>query len=140
MIHWQAILMFLMAAALMVIAGKWFYGWARKEKGEIVERRKAAGELALVLSKLGLKRIPAFLIDYSTANYIVMYEKIHDMAKLALEDENAVLKEFEQVFTNVLNVKLQNPEARAYIAARLAEAGRPADQSVDAATLKKPLA
>ncbi len=95
----------------------------------IEDRRKAAGQLAIVLGKLGLKKIPAFLIDYSVGDYSGMANAIVELTKLFLSGEAAVIEEFDEVYQNVLTAKLKTEEGRAYIAARLADAALDGDVS-----------
>ena len=94
------------------------------------DRRKAAGQLAIVLSKLGLKKIPAFLICYSVGDYSGMAQAIIELTKLFLSSEAAVVEEFAEVFGNVLTAKLSTDEGRAYVAARLADSVKKGDVGV----------
>jgi hypothetical protein len=93
----------------------------------IENRRKAAGQMAIVLGRLGLKKIPAFLIDYSVGDYSGMANAIVELTKLFLSGEAAVLEEFAEVGDNVLTARLSTEEGRAYIAARLSEAAKEGD-------------
>lgn len=99
------------------LAAKLFY----KVDDKIERRRLGAADLATVLSKLGLVRIPGFLKLYSCGDYSGCAHEIEQVAKLFLSGEAAVLAEFSEVFDRVLDMKLKNPESRAYLAARLAE-------------------
>jgi len=104
--------------------------WLFKKDTEIEDRRRGAARLAGVLSNLGLKKTPEFLIDYSVGDYSGMAEKIKELAKLFLDGEGAVVKEFEQVFEGCLKAKLATETGRAYVAAKLTDAAKPADPSV----------
>ena len=95
----------------------------------VEDRRKAAGQLAIVLGRLGLKKIPDFLVDYSVGDYSGMANDIVELTKLFLSGEAAVVEEFNEVYANVLTAKLSTEEGRAYIAARLAEASVEGDVS-----------
>ena len=55
-----------------------------------------------------------------------MSHKIADLARLFLDGEEHVVKEFQHVFDRVLEAKLQTAEGRAYIAAKLSETAEPA--------------
>jgi hypothetical protein len=106
----------------------------------VVARRRAASSLAGTLKTYGLDRIPAILNDYSVADYVGMYDKIHEFAVVTGASEKAVLDEFEQVFTNVLNAKLATADGRALIAAKLAGAAPVVDPvAAAAAVLKAPV-
>jgi hypothetical protein len=50
-----------------------------------------------------------------------MVEKIHDVCKVVDAGSDAILKELEQTYENVLARKLATPEGLAYIKARIAE-------------------
>ena len=104
--------------------------WLFKKDTEVEDRRRGAAKLAGVLSNLGLKKTPEFLIDYSVGDYSGMAEKIKELAKMFLDGEEAVVKEFDQVFEGVLKAKLSTETGRAYIAAKLTDAAKPADVSV----------
>lgn len=116
-----------------VLAGIVLYAlvrWLFKKDTEIENRRRAAAELAAVLVKLGLKRIPKFLIDYSVGDYSGMAYSIVELAKLFLGDPAAVVAEFADVFENVLTAKLKTETGRAYVAAKLSDAVKAGDVSV----------
>lgn len=116
-----------------ILAGLALYYLARllfRTDTAIENRRKDAGQLAIVLGKLGLKKIPAFLIDYSVGDYSGMAMKITELAKLFLSGESAVIDEFDEVYANVLTAKLKTEEGRAYIAARLTDSALTDDVAV----------
>jgi hypothetical protein len=107
----------------------------------VVGRRRAASSLAGTLKTYGLDRLPAILNDYSVGDFVGMYDKIHEFAVVTGASEKAVLDEFEQVFTNVLNAKLNTADGRALIAAKLAGAAPVVDPvAAAAAALKAPIA
>jgi hypothetical protein len=101
-----------------------------KKDTEVENRRRGAAKLASVLSGLGLKKLPEFLVDYSVGDYSGMAKKIVDTAKLFLDGQDAVIKEFEQVFESLLAAKLSTEPGRAYIAAKLTDAAKETDPSV----------
>ena len=104
--------------------------WAFKKDTKIENRRRGAAKLASVLSNLGLKRTPEFLIDYSVGDYSGMAERITELAKLFLSGEAAVIEEFAQVFDSVLAAKLRTDSGRALIAAKLSDSVKSSDPSV----------
>ena len=105
------------------LAAKWLF----QKDTEIENRRRGAARLAGVLQTYGLKKTPEFLVDYSVGDYSGMANKIADLAKLFLDGEEHVVKEFQHVFERVLEAKLQTEEGRALIAAKLSGASKPAD-------------
>ncbi len=108
----------------VVSAGGIFAGvkFAFRVDTEIEDRRRLAGQLAIILSKYGLKRIPAFLLDYSVGDYSGLLVKLRSIVDLFLDGEEAVVKEFNEVFERCLTSKLKSKEGRAYVVARLADA------------------
>jgi hypothetical protein len=101
-----------------------------KKDTEIEDRRRGAARLAGVLSSLGLKKTPEFLIDYSVGDYSGMGNKVRRLAELFLSGPDAVVAEFEQVFDGVLAAKLKTEAGRAFVAAKLADAALASDPSV----------
>lgn len=95
---------------------------AFKRDTEIENRRRGAGQLAIALGKYGLKRIPAFLVDYSVGDYSGCGVKIKQLAELFMSGEEALVKEFDEVFKTVLFTKMQTAEGRAFVEAVLKEA------------------
>lgn len=128
----------LLAGALAVLVGRDVAKWLFTKDTEVENRRRAAFHLAGTLKKYGLVQIPNFLGDYAVGDYSGMFEKIHDFAKLVLSGEDAVVKEFEQVASNVLDAKLSSAEGRALIAAKLKAASEPAPAAPSAADLATP--
>lgn len=107
---------------------------------ELAARRRAAAHLAGVLKTYGLDRLPAILADYGVGDYVAMYDKIHNFATVVGSSEEAVLKEFSQIFQNVLTAKLTSEDGRAFIAAKLAASAPAVDPiAAAAAALKAPV-
>jgi len=118
----------------IVILACFLLGTVLFRRDEVREdRRRSAAQLAGVLQRFGLKRLPNVLIDYSVGDYSGMAKRIHSFIEMFGEGEEAVIKEFDEVFDRVLEVKLKSPEARAYIQARLNES-KPAAQMSAAAS------
>jgi hypothetical protein len=118
----SSILILVLVPLVAFLAAKWLF----QKDTEIENRRRGAAKLAAVLQTYGLKKTPEFLIDYSVGDYSGMAHKIAELARLFLDGEEHVVKEFQQVFDRVLEAKLQTDEGRAYIAAKLSETGKPA--------------
>ena len=118
----SSILILVLVPLVGFLAAKWLF----QKDTEIENRRRGAAKLAAVLQTYGLKKTPEFLIDYSVGDYSGMAHKIADLARLFLDGEEHVVKEFQQVFDRVLEAKLRTDEGRAYIAAKLLETSKPA--------------
>jgi len=119
----SSILILVLVPLVGFLAAKWLL----QKDTEIENRRRGAAKLAAVLQTYGLKKTPEFLIDYSLGDYSGMAHKIADLARLFLDGEEHVVKEFQHVFERVLEAKLQTDEGRAYVAAKLAELDKPVD-------------
>lgn len=126
----MTILNLLAVVVLLAVAGFVVGKWAFGKDTEVEDRRRAAAKLAGVLSKYGLVKTPDFLIDYSVGDYSGMGQKLKALVDLFLNGEEAVVKEFEQVFDNVLVAKLKSEAGRALIAAKLADSVKSTDPSV----------
>lgn len=118
----SSILILVLIPLVGFLAAKWLF----QKDTEVENRRRGAAKLAAVLQTYGLKKTPEFLIDYSVGDYSGMAHRISDLARLFLDGEEHVVKEFQQVFDRVLEAKLQSDEGRAYIAAKLSETAKPA--------------
>jgi hypothetical protein len=111
---------YLLSLALVIVVGAIVGAWLFRKDTAQEKRRRGAAQLAGVLSRYGLKRIPEFLICYSVGDWSGMGKCILDWIKLFIEGGEAeIIKEFDEVFARVFEVKLLSPESRAYIQARL---------------------
>ena len=99
------------------LAAKWLF----KKDTEVENRRREAGQLAATLKEMGFQDLPEFFIDYAVGDYSGMAYKLGAVAKKLAGGEKAVLAELETVFTKLLAIKLNSPEGRVLVAARLAE-------------------
>lgn len=130
----SSILILVLVPLVGFLAAKWLF----QKDTEIENRRRGAAKLAAVLQTYGLKKTPEFLIDYSVGDYSGMAHKISDLARLFLDGEEHVVKEFQQVFDRVLEAKLQSDEGRAYVAAKLSETAKPAAAQLASPSPVKP--
>lgn len=117
----QIALLVIVLAVVAFVAAQFLF---RKDT-EVENRRRGAAHLAGVLQNLGLKKLPEFLVSYSVGDYSGMARQIGDTARVFLDGEEAVLKEFASVFDRVLDAKLRTEEGRALIAAKLKDAESP---------------
>ena len=135
---WMVSSTFLLALALVIVLGILAGAWLFRKDTAKEQRRRGAAVLAGVLSRYGLKRIPEFLICYSVGDVSGMAKVILDWIKLFVEGgESAIISEFDEVFSRVFEVKLLNPESRAYIQSRL-EATKVAASSTAASSAISP--
>jgi len=130
----SSILILVLVPLVGFLAAKWLF----QKDTEIENRRRGAAKLAAVLQTYGLTKTPEFLIDYSVGDYSGMTHKIADLARLFLDGEEHVVKEFQHVFERVLEAKLRSVEGRAYVAAKLAELDKPADPKLASPSPVKP--
>ena len=124
MLSW--ILVAVLGGILLGLLCYYIVRWMFRADEKMEDYRRAAGKLAIELSKLGLVKIPEFLVDFSVADGSAMGQKIIDLLKLFLDGNAGVLREFDEVAERMLAAKLKTAEGRAIIAARLAEASKPA--------------
>lgn len=133
MISLVQLVVLVLVVAVGFLGAKWLF-----QKDTVVENyRRSAGKLAAVLTSYGLVKIPDFLIDFSVGDVSGMAEKIKQLAQMFLAGEDAVVKEFDQVFERVLVQKLRTEAGRALIAAKLQDAVLPSDPN---AVLNAPVA
>jgi hypothetical protein len=115
------VVIWILAAVVAVLVGrevgKWLYG----ENTKLMAKKRAAQVLAAKLRDNGLKLLPSLLEDFAVGDVQDMVEKIHDVAKLVESGSDAIEKELEQTYENVLARKLATPEGMALIKAKIAE-------------------
>ncbi|WP_254509869.1 hypothetical protein [Anatilimnocola floriformis] len=98
--------------------GKWLF----TKDTEIEARRRAAMQITGKLEGFGLKRLPRITGAYAIGDYSLLAHELKAFADILIGDATALMKEFDEVFTNVLRIKLQTPEGKALVAAKLADA------------------
>lgn len=116
------VVIWILAVALAVLVGrdvgKWLFGANEK----LMAKKRAAQKLAGKLRDAGLRLIPALLEDFAVGDVQDMVEKIHDVGKIVDAGGDAIERELQGTFDNVLAKKLATPEGRALIKAKIAEA------------------
>ena len=135
------VVIWILAAVVAVLVGrevgKWLYG----ENTKLMAKKRAAQVLAAKLRDNGLKLLPSLLEDFAVGDVQDMVEKIHDVAKLVESGSDAIEKELEQTYENVLAKKLATPEGMALIKAKIADIeGAPAAATAPAAAPAAPAA
>ncbi|MGD0900452.1 MAG: hypothetical protein ABR915_21680 [Thermoguttaceae bacterium] len=97
-------------------AGKYLFGVNEK----LVEKKRAAQALAIRLRAAGLTLLPKLLEDFVVGDVSDLLTKIHDLAKLVEAGNDAIEKDLEATYENVLDTKLATPEGMALIKAKIA--------------------
>jgi len=137
------VVIWILAAVCAVLVGREVGKWLFGENAKLMQKKRAAQVLSGKLRAAGLKWIPALLEDFAVGDVQDMVEKIHDLAKLVEAGSDAIEKELEATYENVLARKLASPEGLALIKAKiaalevappeaLAEAPKPAPASMRA--------
>lgn len=115
------VVIWILAVVVAVLVGREVGKWLFGENAKLMQKKRAAQVLAGKLRAAGLKWIPALLEDFAVGDVQDMVEKIHDLAKLVEAGSDAIEKELETTYENVLAKKLASPEGLAYIKAKIAE-------------------
>lgn len=127
------LVIWILAVAVCVLVGRDLGKWLFGANEKLMTKKRAAQKLATVLRDNGLKLLPSLLDDFAVGDVHDMVEKIHDVAKLIDSGSDAILRELEATYENVLARKLATPEGLAYIKAKIAEIETPpAPAPVDA--------
>ena len=128
------VVIWILAAVCAVLVGREVGKRLFDVNAKLMTKKRAAQVLAAKLRDNGLKLLPALLEDFAVGDVQDMVEKIHDVAKLVEAGSDAIEKELEQTYENVLAKKLATPEGMALIKAKIAEIeGAPADAASAAA-------
>jgi hypothetical protein len=115
------LVIWILAVAVCVLVGRDLGKWLFGANEKLMAKKRAAQKLAGVLRDNGLKLLPQLLEDFAVGDVHDMVEKIHDVAKLIDTGSDAIVKELEATYENVLAKKLATPEGLAYIKAKIAE-------------------
>jgi len=132
------LVIWILAVAVCVLVGRDLGKWLFGANEKLMAKKRAAQKLATVLRDNGLKLLPSLLDDFAVGDVHDMVEKIHDVAKLIDSGSDAILRELEATYENVLAKKLATPEGLAYIKAKIAELEAP--EAPAAADAPKPAA
>jgi hypothetical protein len=111
----------ILAVAVCVLVGRDLGKWLFGANEKLMTKKRAAQKLAGVLRDNGLKLLPQLLEDFAVGDVHDMVEKIHDVCKVVDAGSDAIVKELEGTYENVLAKKLATPEGLAYIRAKIAE-------------------
>lgn len=135
------LVIWILAVAVCVMVGRDLGKWLFGANEKLMAKKRAAQKLAGVLRDNGLKLLPQLLEDFAVGDVHDMVEKIHDVCKVVDAGSDAIVKELEGTYENVLAKKLATPEGMALIKAKIAEieapeAPAPADAPKPAAPAK----
>ena len=115
------VVIWILAAVCAVLVGREVGKRLFDVNAKLMAKKRAAQVLAAKLRDNGLKLLPSLLEDFAVGDVEDMVEKIHDVAKLVESGSDAIEKELEQTYENVLARKLATPEGMALIKAKIAE-------------------
>jgi hypothetical protein len=115
------VVIWILAVVVAVLVGREVGKWLFGKNEKLMQKKRAAQVLAGELRTAGLKLLPSLLEDFAVGDVQDMVEKIHDVAKLVESGSDAIKKELEGTFENVLAKKLATPEGMALIKAKIAE-------------------
>jgi hypothetical protein len=90
---------------------------------QLIDEKKAALSLAVVLRANGLKLLPQVLEDFAVGNVADLFIQLKNLAVIAKSGNDAIEKDLEQVYERVLDAKLKTPEGLALIKAKVAATG-----------------
>jgi len=122
------VVIWILAAVVAVLVGREVGKFLFGQNAKLMQKKRAAQVLSSKLRVAGLKWIPALLEDFAVGDVQDMVEKIHDLAKLVESGSDAIEKELEATYENVLAKKLASPEGMALIKAKIAEIEAPGAQ------------
>ena len=115
------VVIWILAAVVAVLVGREVGKRLFDVNAKLMAKKRAAQVLAAKLRDNGLKLLPSLLEDFAVGDVQDMVEKIHDVAKLVESGSDAIEKELEQTYENVLATKLATPEGMALIKAKIAD-------------------
>ncbi len=130
------VVIWILAGLLCVVVGRDVGKWLFGKDEKLTAKKRSAQVLAGKLRDAGLKLLPTLLEDFAVGDVNDLLQKIEDTAKLVESGSDAIEKELESTYENVLTKKLATPTGLALVKAKIAaiEApAAPADASAPAA-------
>lgn len=122
----MTIVVWILVAIVCVLVGREVGKWMFSASEKLTAKKRAAQVLAGKLRDNGLRLLPALLEDFAVGDVNDMLVKIQDVAKLVDSGNDAIEKELEATYQNVLAKKMATPEGLALIKAKIAEIEQPA--------------
>ncbi len=126
------VVIWILAVVVAVLVGREVGKWLFGQNAKLMQKKRSAQVLAAKLRDNGLRLLPALLEDFAVGDVQDMVEKIHDVAKLVESGSDAIEKELEATYQNVLAKKLATPEGLALVKAKIAEIEAPAPSPAEA--------
>ena len=120
------VVIWILAGLLCVVVGRDVGKWLFGKDEKLTAKKRSAQVLAGKLRDAGLKLLPAFLEDFAVGDVNDLLEKIEDTAKLVESGSDAIEKELEATYENVLTKKLATPAGLALVKAKIAAIEAPA--------------
>ena len=114
------LLVVILAVVACVLAGREIGKWLFGKNEVLTSKKRDAQVLAIKLRAAGLKLLPVLLEDFAVGDVNDLLEKIHDISKLVESGNDAIEKELESTYENVLDKKLATPEGMALVKAKIA--------------------
>jgi hypothetical protein len=119
------VVILILAALVCVLVGRELGKWLFGKNCDLLAKKRAAQALAIRLRAAGLKLLPALLEDFAVGDVEDLLQRMCDLAKLVENGSDAIEKELEDTWENVLAAKLATPEGLALVKAKLAVAQAP---------------
>jgi hypothetical protein len=110
-----------------------------KGKKKFVGLRKATQDLSIALRAHGLVKLPQALEAFTVGDLDDLLKCIENAATVVRAGNTAIVEELEATFDRVLGTKLNSPEGRAALKARLVEAEKIAVKAGKVAASAAPL-
>jgi len=120
----------LLIGALVIAVAFFVTKWLLQKDTKIEDRRRAAFALSAKLNEYGLVKLSKIIADYAVGDYSGVMHRVKALADLLFEGEDPLLKELDGAFDRILAAKLKNADARALIAAKVADASVESDPKV----------
>ena len=114
------VVIWILAAIACVLVGREIGKWLFGKNEALTTKKRDAQVLAIKLRAAGRKLLPALREDFAVGDVNDLLEKIHDLSKLVESGNDAIEKELESTFENVLDKKLATPEGMALVKAKIA--------------------
>ena len=127
------VVIWILAAVVCLLLGREVGKWLFGANTKVTEKRRAAQTLAAALRDNGLKLLPQILEDFAVGDVNDMLQRMHDVAKMVEQGNDAIVKELEATYENVLDKKLATPAGLALVQAKIAALAAPAPAAAPAA-------
>jgi hypothetical protein len=113
------ILIWVLAAAGCLVAGREIGKLIFKGKKSVTSIRKATQALSIELRKLGLVKLPEALEAVTVGEVDDLLTAIQNAAVIVKAGNSAIIQELEGTFERMLGAKIKTPEGRAAMRARI---------------------